>query len=142
MRRSRSLSPARVSAWLGECRNLLVRAARQVLEDQGGIVAARQAPARARELVLAVALGPAAQVDDRRHRGAPFLPGAEGGHLLRDQRLGLVDGAAARIGALLHHAAQVVDAVEEHVLERGDLALDVARDGEVDDEDGAPAPGP
>jgi hypothetical protein len=56
-----------------------------------------------------------------------------------DDRLGLLDRRAARVEVGADDAGQVVDGVEEHVVELGDLRLDVARHREVDHEHRPPA---
>src|SRR5690606_33241406 len=49
-----------------------------------------------------------------------------------DDRLGRVRGLAPALAVVLDRALQVVDGVEERVLERGHVRLDVARHGQVD----------
>ena len=71
------------------------------------------------------------------------LPRREPRQLLGDDRLGARDLGAAPREVLLDDALQVVDVVEEHLLDLAHRRIDVARHGDVDDEQrvGAPAPG-
>ena len=55
-------------------------------------------------------------------------------HFLGDDRFGALDLRAAARQVLLHDRLQVVDVVEEHLLDVADRCLDVARHGDVDDE--------
>ena len=61
---------------------------------------------------------------------------------LADDRLGARELGAAPRQVLLHDRLQVVDVVEEHLLELADRRLDVARHGDVDDEQRPVAPRP
>src|SRR4051812_26189593 len=75
-------------------------------------------------------LGPGAKRRDRRDHAARGLPGPEALGLLGDDRL----GAGCRIlgGPGADGLVEVVDVVEEGVGQRGNLRIEVARDGEVD----------
>ena len=75
------------------------------------------------------------QRGDRRHHRPALEPAQEAFRLCGDHLLGLHHRFLTDLQVALHDVRQVVDAVQEHVSSLTDLRLDVARDGEVDDED-------
>ena len=77
---------------------------------------------------------PLAQGDDGRHRAARSLPRRELQQLLGDDRLRVRDLPRSSRQVLLHDRLQIVHVVEEHLLDVADRRLDVARHGQVDDE--------
>ena len=82
-----------------------------------------------------------AQGSDRGHHVERRVPLAEACRLGRHDRLGALGLAAATGEALGDDGFEVVDVVEEAPLELGDRRLDVARDGQVDQEERrSPAP--
>ena len=87
-----------------------------------------------RQLGRADRLGVLAQRRDRRHDVERCLPLPEPRRLGRDDRLRSLGLPAATGEALGDDRLQVVDVVEEAALELGDGRLDVARNGEVDQE--------
>ena len=58
----------------------------------------------------------------------------EGVHLRLDDRLGLRHRRLARIHAFTNHRGEIIDRVEEHVIHRADLRLDIARHRKIDHE--------
>ena len=77
---------------------------------------------------------PLPQRHDRWNRAAGTLPRAEFRHLLGHDRFSAVDFRTASRQVLLHDCLQIVDVVEEDLLDVADRCLNVARHGDVDDE--------
>ena len=133
---------------IGQRLELLGRRDQQLLDDQArDLVDAgprlRRQPGDLRlqaiELGAADRLEALAQRDDGRHRRARARPRHEALDFLVDDRLGARRLAAAPGQALVDHRLQVVDVVEEDVVVAGDERIDVARQGDVDDEQRTPA---
>src|SRR5450759_2083969 len=101
--------------------DLLLRQAPQPLERPG-------------QLLLAHRLGPGPHGGHGRHDLHGVEPRVEGRDLLFDDDLGPSRLAHALLEVGLDHAVEVVDVVEEHVGEVVDLGVDVAGDGDVDEE--------
>ena len=89
------------------------------------------APSRARRADL---LGARAQRRDRRHDVERRLPGAEAVGLLGDDRLGALGLAPPAGEGLGDDRLEIVDVVEVAAVELVHGRVDVARDGEVDEE--------
>src|SRR5215212_466917 len=89
-----------------------------------------QPAAGAAQLPKSNLLGVPPQRSDRRDHAARCLPGAEAFRLLGHDRLGPGRGTLDGPGA--DGLVQVVDVVEKRVGQRGDLGIEIAGDGEVD----------
>ena len=95
-----------------------------------------------RQLRLADRLEPLAERDDGGDDLARLHPRGEPRHFLFDDRFGALELPAAPGEVLVDDRPQVVDVVEEHLIEVPDGRLDVARHGDVDDEERPVAPRP
>ena len=132
---ARSASPAWFNADTGACSSLLVRprasASSTVLGRRSG-ERASASRARARRCAAPRGAPESAAIVGTTARPSSHCRKCAG--LLGDHPLGLVDRFAADVEVALHDLGEIVDAVQENVLERGRLGLDVARHPEVDDE--------
>ena len=106
--------------------------ARQLFQHALRVLAAREPPLRALELVPARALGGIAHRADRGNDLAAAEPVHEIGDVVLDDHLGLRHGVLAHVEAFARDLAEIVDGIEEHVVERADLRFDVARHGEIE----------
>src|SRR5213596_223895 len=146
----RSIEPEEVTNSIGVGR--AVRAGRRFLQPHGRVVqelvddlhghgldgasllrrqVGQPAP-RAAELAQADLLGPRPQRRDRGNDSARRLPGTKPLGLLGHDRLGAGSRALGAAGA--DRLVQIVDVVEEGIGKRPDLRIQVARYGEVDEE--------
>ena len=110
----------------------LGQAVGQLLQHGLGRFAARQHAARALQLGGAHILGGLVQVADDGHHFAGLHPVHEALDAGFDDGLGLHHGGAARVGAGLHQAAQVVHRIQVDVVQAADFGFDIARHGQVD----------
>ena len=116
----------------------LVDDARGEHVDLGALLVAQVAELAAETLELGAAdlLHRVAQRGDRRHDLEAAQPVVHAAQLLLDDALGVVRLFLALAAVLLDHMLQVVDVVEVGVAHTVDLGVEVARHGDVDEEDG------
>ena len=116
----------------------LVDDARREHVDLGALLVGQVAELAAEALQLGAAdlLHRVSQRGDRGHHLEAAQPVVDAGELLLDDALGVVRLFLALAAVLLHHVLQVVDVVEVGVAHAIDLGVEVARHGDVDEEDG------
>ena len=93
------------------------------------------------ELFLGLGVGAAIELVDEGAELAGAVPGGELAHVLVNDRDGGVDGGGALAGGGGGDFLEVVEVVEVDVFEFADGGVDVAGDGDVDEEDGFVAAG-
>ena len=77
---------------------------------------------------------PLSQRDDRRNRAPRSEPRGEPLDFFADNRIGACDLARAPREVLANRCLQIVDVVQEHLLDLAGRRLDIARNGDIDDE--------
>ncbi len=120
----------------------LVDDARREHVDLGALLVGQVAELAAETLELSPAdlLHRVSQRGDRGHDLEAAQPVVHAAQLLHDDALGVVRLFLALAAVLLHHVLQVVDVVEVGVAHAVDLGVEVARHGDVDEEDGPVTP--
>ena len=97
-------------------------------------VEVRQAAEGFLQLADADLLRPLAQRRDDRHDVQRVPPLLEGSDFLADDRLHLLDFRLAAAPALVRHRFDVVDVAEVYARDRAHVRVDVARHGDVDEQ--------